>query len=69
MSGYIMTVLKKYQHPLPVKPQHSPLKVAPYVLLCKGEHQYATSPDLSFTFDASDTTQVQQIVGSLLYYG
>ena len=69
MPGYIMKVLEKYQHPLPVKPQHSPFKLAPYVSLRKNERQYGPSPDLSPTLDASNTTWIQQIVGSLLHYG
>lgn len=69
MPKYIPSLLEKMQHPSPSKPQYSPYLVTPYIQPKKGQRQYAQQPDTSTPLNESQTTTVQQIVGSLLYYG
>ena len=68
MPIYIDKVLKRFQHKKTTKPQCSPHESAPYILMKKGQRQYAQSPDKSSPLNSIDTTTVQSIVGSLLYY-
>ena len=56
------------QHKLPSKPQFSPYLHTPYVPLKPGQRQYTPTPDESAFFSPTETTTIQQIVGSLLYY-
>ena len=67
MPGYIAATLKKFNHGTPSRPQHSPHRFnAP---------QYGTKVQLTDPIDHSpplhDTAiqRIQQIVGTLLYYG
>jgi hypothetical protein len=68
MPGYIQRLLAKLQH-LFTNPQYSPYLVTPYVPLKKGQRQYAQDPDTTAFLTPTETTVIQQIVGSLLYYG
>ena len=68
MPNYIPQLLKKLQHQQPATPQYSPFLVTPYVPLKKGERQYASPPDNTELLTPKETTTIQQIVGSLLYY-
>ena len=67
MKWYTQAVLKKYDHPLPSKPQQYPHRHceitygAKYKLVPDDE----TSPEL----DIYDIHLIQGIVGALLYYG
>jgi len=67
MPGYIKKVLQRYAHPTPKKPQHSPFPVAPKKF---GKAAQETEPD-----DAAppatdkEKTEIQRVVGSILYYG
>ena len=67
MKWYTQAVLKKYNHPLPSKPQQYPHRHceitygAKYKLVPDDE----TSPEL----DISNILLIQVIVGALLYYG
>ncbi len=65
MPGYINKVLKKYQHPTPTAPQDAPYAVAPIQYGAKVQHVdiNTTSPLLPM-----ELKQVQDIVGTLLYY-
>lgn len=69
MPDYISTLLVKYLHALPKKPQFSPFPAKPYVPLKRGQRQYAPTPDEGTLLNPTETTRIQQIVGSLLYYG
>lgn len=69
MPDYISKLLVKYLHALPKKPQFSPFPVKPYVPLKRGQRQYAPTPDKGTLLNSTETTRIQQIVGSLLYYG
>jgi hypothetical protein len=68
MPDYIQKLLKKLKHLL-TKAQYSPYLVTPYIPLKKGERQYAPDEDTTNFLNAQETTEIQQIVGSLLYYG
>ena len=68
MPGYIQRLLAKLQH-LFTNPQYSPYLVTPYAPLKKGQRQYAQDPDTTDFLTPTETTVIQQIVGSLLYYG
>lgn len=66
MPGYIERTLHRFHHPAPNKPQHSPHAwTAPHY---GAPTQYAESPDTSTPLSASNTTLLQQILGTLLYY-
>ena len=66
MPGYIEALVKKLLHTPPAKPQYSPhTSVEPTY----GQKvQYAQEPDTSTKLNAKQTTKVQSIVGSLLYW-
>jgi hypothetical protein len=63
---HISTLLLKFKHPQPAKPQLSPYKCLP---ISYGAKSHITlDPDSSELLDASRKCQDQEIVGSLLYY-
>jgi len=66
MPGYIQQVLQKYKHPHPLFPQHSPYPAQPKKYGTAA--QEALPPDKPPTLDTAGIKQVQQIVGSVLYY-
>jgi hypothetical protein len=68
MPQYIPELLKKLSHTMPSKPQFSPFIITPYKPLKAGQRQYAPTPDESAFLNSTETTTIQQIVGSLLYY-
>lgn len=66
MNGYIKATLKKFLHPTPSKPQHSPHE---WQLPAYGQKiQYSKTPDTTPKLNATDTKRVQAISGTLLYY-
>ena len=66
MPNYIPTLLKKFFHPMPPKHQAQPHEWLPpkYGQKIQYSHEPAPSPLLN----AKQTTRIQQIVGTLLYY-
>ena len=67
MPNFVSTTLEKLQHPPPLKPQHSP---HPHTLPTYGkQQQFTPGPDTSPLLSSSQTTYIQSIVGSFLYYG
>ena len=66
MPGYITHALQRFQHPTPTRKQHSPhaWQKSQY----GAKTQFAPSPNTSPTLDASDTKQVQEVLGMLLFY-
>jgi hypothetical protein len=66
MPRYITSMLHKYQHPPSKRPQYAPhIWTEP----AYGQRiQYATLPDDSAAYSATDITRAQGIVGALLYY-
>ena len=66
MPGYIQTMLKKFFHTPPAKHQAQPHEWIPpkYGQKVQYSHEPAPSPALN----AKETTRIQQIVGTLLYY-
>ncbi len=65
MPGYINKALKKYQHPTPMAPQDAPYATAPvqYGAKVQQVETNTTSP-----LSPAKLKQVQDIVGTLLYY-
>eukprot|EP00804_Cyclotella_cryptica_P001438 CCRYP_003679-RA/>CCRYP_003679-RA protein AED:0.40 eAED:0.48 QI:0/0/0/1/0/0/2/0/357 len=66
MKEYTMTLLFKYNHPLPKKCQLSPFKATPIVYGAKT--QFSPDPDNSPLLSAEGIKHIQGIVGALLYY-
>ena len=66
MSNYIQKALTKFAHPLPTKHQAQPHEWIPptYGQKIQYSHEPAPSPLLS----TKETTRIQEIVGTLLYY-
>ena len=69
MPNYIHKVLQRFKHPTPKRQQLSPHHSASFQPMTKGQRQYADTPDTTPLLNKQDTTMVQSIVGSLLYYG
>jgi hypothetical protein len=64
--GYITKALNKYQHPQPTTPQHAPYKEMPIQYDTKIQKvEEDNSPPLL----AKEIKRVQDIAGTLLYYG
>ena len=68
MHKYVQKLLHKFQHKPPKSPVRSPYLVAPWRPRKPGERQYAPEPDSSPLLDKKNTTRIQSIVGSVLYY-
>eukprot|EP00804_Cyclotella_cryptica_P021966 CCRYP_000898-RA/>CCRYP_000898-RA protein AED:0.45 eAED:0.45 QI:0/0/0/1/0/0/2/0/185 len=66
MDSYITTLLLKYNHPLPGKPQHALHKHCEIIYGAK--QQLLPDTDTSPPLDAAGIKGIQGIVGSLLYY-
>ncbi len=66
MPGYVKKQLVKYNHPKPKKPQHCPWEPNPTKYGSKT--QEALPVDDSPPLDEKGIKQIQQIVGSFLYY-
>ena len=66
MKGYISKVLLKYGHPIPKKPQFSP--VYHLAVIYGAKDQLAPEDDTIPPLDSQGTKRVQVIVGNLLYY-
>ena len=67
MPNFVTTTLEKLQHRPPTKPQHSPHRYTPPQY--GQQQQFVTPPDTTAKLSLSETTHIQQIVGSFLYYG
>ena len=66
MPGYVAKKLKKFNHPIPSKPQYAPHK---WLKPAYGKRlQYAPPPDKSNPLNDKETKQIQSICGSFLYY-
>ena len=66
MPGYIERALRRFQHPAPVRPQHSPHAWTPPQF--GAATQLTDAPDTSPPLLPSGITLLQQIIGVLLYY-
>ena len=69
MPGYVKKTLQRLQHIQKVSPQYSPHAHIPIVYATKNTRQYATAPDTSPLLSPKDTTYIQSVTGSFLYYG
>jgi hypothetical protein len=66
MPTYAIKNLTQYNHPAPLKQQHSPY--TPNPITYGKDNQATTSSDTSPLLNATGKKRIQQIVGSLLYY-
>ncbi len=67
MPGYIDKVRQRFKHEMPKGPQHSPYWAAPRIYRKSAQH---TIPDNeSLILDDKCKQSVQQVIGSILYYG
>ena len=66
MPKYVKQTLEKLQHPIPTKDQHAPHRWIPKTY-GKTTH-LMQPPDTSQHLTSDETTHIQQIVGSFLYY-
>ena len=66
MPGYVEKTLKKYKHPAPITPQHSPYPIPPRKY--GKESQVPDTPDTSPLVSPDEKKRVQQIVCAILYY-
>lgn len=61
MAGYVAKALHRFQHPSPVRCQHSPHAY--------GAHPQLTAPSDDLTpLNPSEATRIQEVIGVLLYY-
>ena len=67
MKWYTQAVLKKYNHPLPSKPQQYPHRHCEITYGAK--HKLVPDDETSHELDIYDIRIIQGIVGDLLYYG
>ena len=67
MPGYVKAALKRFQHPKPKRAQHSPHS---WLKPNYGARiQFAPPEDNSQPIQADETLRLQEVVGTLLYYG
>jgi hypothetical protein len=66
MPEYIMAVMHKYQHPTPTKPENAPHKSIPINYGLK--QQMTQAPSTASPLSADRKKNLQQIIGSILYY-
>jgi hypothetical protein len=66
MSGYIGNLLIKFKHPMPSKSCRSPYKCLPIAYGAKA--QLTPEADTTELLNDHHKRQVQEILGSLLYY-
>ncbi len=66
MPKYIMKQLTHYAHPAPLKPQHCPF--APNPITYGKDNQAPNPTNESPLLDDAGKKQIQQVVGSFLYY-
>ena len=67
MPGYIAKALARFEHPQPNRAQHSPYKCNTPQYGAKT--QLTEHPDTTHPLHAKDTKRLQEIIGTLLYYG
>ena len=65
MPGYIDKALKKCQHPMPTAPQDAPYAATP---IQYGAKVQGVEINTTFPLSPMELKQVQDIVGTLLYY-
>jgi hypothetical protein len=66
MPEYITAVMHKYQHPTPKKPENAPHKSIPINYGLK--QQMTQAPSTASPLSADRKKNLQQIIGSILYY-
>jgi hypothetical protein len=66
MPGYVKAVLHRFQHPYPVRPQHSPHKHQ--TINYGAKVQFVEPKDVRKPLTAEQKVTLQQVLGCLLYY-
>jgi hypothetical protein len=67
MPGYIQKALTRFEHPAPNRAQHSPYKCSTPQYGAK--IQYSEAADTTNPLHPKETKKLQEIIGTLLYYG
>ena len=67
MKGYVKKALQRFQHPRPIRPQHSPSKWTPPDYGAKV--QLAEPEDTSTALDKAEIKWLQEVIGVFLFYG
>jgi hypothetical protein len=67
MPGYIQKALTRFEHPAPNRARHSPYKCSTPQYGAK--IQYSEAEDTTKPLHPKETKQLQEIIGTLLYYG
>ena len=68
MPNYIPQLLERLNHKKPLQPQYSPHEYNTPKYNKKGEQQLARPEDTTKLLGAKEKTEVQSVVGALLYY-
>jgi hypothetical protein len=66
MPNYVNKAIKRFQHPLPTKPQHSPHQWTPPKYGAKT--QFTTTPEPFQALTAKEKLYCQEVIGVFLYY-
>ena len=66
MPGYIDRALQRFNHKQPLRPQNSPHKWQRPNYSAKV--QFAPKPDNTPVLNSTDTTPIQEVLGTLLFY-
>ena len=69
MPGYVERALQRLKHPIPTKFQFSPHEHTATKYTTPGERQYTKDDDTSPLLSKTETTWVQNVTGTFLYYG
>ena len=67
VPNYVINALNRLQH-TQQQPEYSPHAYRPIICDQAGQRQYTTSPDTSQLLPSKETTQVQSVLGTFLYY-
>jgi hypothetical protein len=67
MPGYIQKALTRFEHPAPNRSQHSPYKCS--TPQYGANIQYSEAADITNPLHPKETKKLQEIIGTLLYYG
>ena len=67
MPGFVTSAIQKLKY-TPRTPQYSPHKYMHFKYAAKGQRQYAKEPDTSPPLSAKETTWIQSVAGTFLYY-
>ena len=68
MPGYVQKSLQRLQYQPKISPQYSPHKHTPFFIAAKGTQQLTSPPDNTSLLSPQETTYIQSVAGTFLYY-